>query len=51
MKYKIIGNKKIDGFEPGQTIEIEDGNKADSLVAAGHLEKIKNKPKAKKGVK
>jgi hypothetical protein len=51
LKYKIIGTKKIDGIEPGEIIEIKDDKKADSLVAGGHIEKIKSEAKRKKGAK
>jgi hypothetical protein len=48
-KYKIIGNKKINGKEPGEVLELKDEQVADSLVAGGHLEKVKNNKK--KGAK
>ena len=48
---KIIGNKKINGVEPGDVVEIKDDLIADSLVAGGHLEKIKSDSKKKKGAK
>lgn len=44
-KFKIIGNKKINGKEPGEVVEIKDGAVADSLVAGGHLEKVKSNKK------
>lgn len=46
-KFKIIGNKKINGKEPGDFIEIKDDAIAKSLVAGGHLEKVKAEPKKK----
>ncbi len=48
MKFKIIGNKKINGKEPGEVIEIKDDLLIDSLVAAGHLEKVASKKKGSK---
>ena len=51
MKFKIIGNKKINGAEPGEVVEIKDELLADSLVAGGHLKKIKSDLKKKKGAK
>tara|TARA_Y100000593_G_C4272740_1_gene318286 strand:+ start:1204 stop:1353 length:150 start_codon:yes stop_codon:yes gene_type:complete len=45
MKFKIIGNKKINDAKPGEVIEINDELLADSLVAGGHIEKVKNNKK------
>jgi hypothetical protein len=49
MKFKIIGNKKINGKEPGEVIEIKDDLLAESLVSGGHIEKVS--PGKKKGSK
>ena len=51
MKYKIIGNKKINGKEPGEVIEIKDDMLAVTLVAGGHIQKVKSDSKKKKGAK
>ena len=32
MKFKIIGNKKINGAEPGEVVEIKDELFPDSIV-------------------
>ena len=49
MKFKIIGNKKINGKEPGELVEIKDEQMAQALIAGGHIkdEKIKHKKGAK----
>jgi len=36
-KFKIIGSKKIDGKEPGNTITLEDLDKIITLTKAGHI--------------
>ena len=51
MKFKIVGNKKINDAMPGEVIEINDELVADSLMAGGHIEKVKKEPKNKKGAK
>ena len=48
MKYKIIGNKKIDDSKPGDVIEIDDEVKAQALIAGGHIAIIKKPAKGKK---
>jgi hypothetical protein len=47
MKYKIIGNKKINGKEPGDVIDIQDGMLAQSLEMGGHIQKVQGSPKKK----
>ena len=47
MKYKIIGNKKINGKEPGDIIDIQDGMLAQSLEMGGHIKKVQGSPKKK----
>lgn len=47
MKFKIIGNKKINGKEPGEVIEIKDDILAETLAAGGHIEKVQGSPKKK----
>lgn len=37
-KYTIIGDREVDGVEPGGTIDIEDQERARQLVRAGHIE-------------
>lgn len=37
-KYKIIGNKKVLGEEPGSVIEIDDEQLVKTLTKAGHIE-------------
>ena len=49
MMFKIIGNKKINGKEPGELVEIKDELLADSLLAGGHIQK--SNPVKKKGSK
>ena len=51
MKFKIVGNKKINDAKPGEVIEINDEAVADSLIAGGHIQKVKKEPKNKKGAK
>jgi|TARA_S200002703_G_scaffold151251_1_gene150408 hypothetical protein len=50
MKYKIIGNKKVQGKEKGDIITIDDENVAKSLIKGGHIEPttIKKKRARKK---
>ena len=49
MKFKIIGNKKINGIEPGEVIEIKDEAVADSLSCWwSSLKKLKANLKIKK---
>lgn len=47
MKFKIIGNKKINGKEPGEVIEIKDDFLAETLTAGGHIEKVQGSAKKK----
>jgi len=53
MKYKIIGNKKVQGKEKGDIINIDDKEVAKSLIKGGHIEAIiiKENSKKKKEVK
>ena len=49
MKYKIIGNKKVQGKEKGDIITIDDKNVAKSLIKGGHIEPTTiNKKRARK---
>ena len=48
MKYKIIGNKKIDDSKRGDVIEIDDEVKAQALIAGGHIEIVKKQAKGNK---
>jgi hypothetical protein len=50
MKYKIIGNKKVQGKEKGEIITVEDESVAKSLIKGGHIEPttIKKKRARKK---
>jgi len=49
MKYKIIGNKKVQGKEKGDIITIDDENVAKSLIKGGHIEPTTiNKKRARK---
>ena len=47
MKFKIIGNKKINGKEPGEVIEIKDDVLAETLEAGGHIQKVQGSAKKK----
>ena len=47
-KFKIIGTKKIDGKEPGSTINLEDLDKIITLTKAGHIAAISTKENLKK---
>ena len=40
MKFKIIGNKKINGKEPGEVIEIKDDLLSESLLSGCHIQKV-----------
>lgn len=37
MRYKIVGNHKIDGVAPGGSVKIDDPDRARHLIRAGHL--------------
>ena len=47
MKYKIVGNKRINNKEPGEVIELKDPFLEQSLIDGGHLEKVKGSVKKK----
>jgi len=49
-KYKIIGNKKVQGANPGEIIEVNDEQVAKTLIKAGHIKltRIKKKRARKK---
>jgi len=48
-KYKVLGNHKVAGVEPGEFVDSDDlqGANLEALVAGGHLE-THTKPKATK---
>ena len=46
-QYKIVGGRKIGGNAPGETIQIDDKEHAEYLIAAGHIEPA-NKTKTQK---
>lgn len=37
-KYTIVGDREVDGVQPGGTIDIEDNERARQLIRAGHIE-------------
>ncbi len=49
-KYKVLGNHKVAGVEPGEFVDSDDlqGANLGALVAAGHLEDNTTKPTASK---
>lgn len=50
-KFKIVGNKKVDGKEPGSIIEIKDLDKILTLSKAGHIAAVDKKEDKKKSKK
>lgn len=45
-KYYVVGQHAIAGVEPGGVVD-GDGLNVESLVAAGHLAPVREKPKTK----
>ena len=35
--YTVVGNHAVDGVEPGGTVKIEDEERAQGLIDAGHI--------------
>lgn len=44
MRYKVVGNHKIDGVPPGGRVKIEDEARARYLLRAGHIAAPAPKP-------
>lgn len=47
-KFKIVGNKKVAGKNPGEVVNLENLEQIISLTKAGHIEKIDKKKQSKK---
>ncbi len=37
-RFKVVGNHRVDGVEPGGTVEIEDEGRIAALVVGGHIQ-------------
>lgn len=47
-KFKIIGNKKIDGKEPGEIVDLKNLDQIITLTKAGHIQALDKKEKKEK---